>query len=338
MLLAICIPTYQRRELLRENLSILCQELASVDRANYVVRVFDNDESLTEVECDEYRSLINFDYVRHDENIGSDANIARCYSQEEAEYVLVLGDDDFVLPGRIERVLKTLATRRVDVLFLKASGFERHYASEVPRLKEDTCWFVTPADFLRYTGAGAMAISCIVVRRSAYRARPPATYIGTNLVQLGVLLDAMENARVYAATKEYVISGKRNNTGGYDPERIFVSNIRVVYRQWTRSPAVRQSEEVLFNEMLKRFYPQRLFQARQALGITAEKRKVYHREFSNRIAYWLMVVPILWCPRLFMIPVGLLIVAVSKTLNRDVRRSVLFLFTRILGVFRSIRS
>jgi hypothetical protein len=297
--------------------------------------VFDNGESLTEAECGHYRGLVNLEYVNHGKNIGSDANIALCYSQQGAEYVLALGDDDYFLPGRLRRVLALLGNDGPDVLFLKASGFERDYAREVPRLREGTRWFSTPREFLRYAGAGVTAISCLVIRRSLYGAEAPSAYLNTNLIQLGVLLDAMEGARHYAATTEYVISAKRNNTGGYAPERVFIANVRAVYGSRPRPPAVGVTEEVLFDEMLKRFFPQRLLQARRAHHVSREQRSLYRRAFARHPAYWMMVFPILWCPEPILGPVGATLVAIGKILNRDLRRAILFLWYRLLDRLRA---
>jgi glycosyltransferase involved in cell wall biosynthesis len=336
VLLAICIPTFGRRQYLLANIARLCEELSPVDRQLYVIRVFDNGESLTEDECRHYRQLVSFEYLNHGKNIGSDANIALCYSQRGAEYVLVLGDDDFFLPGGLRRVLSLLGSNGPDVLLLKGSGFERDFVREVPRLREGTRWFSTPREFLRYAGAGVLAISSLVVRRSMYGAETPSSYLNTNLVQLGVLLDGMELARTYAATTEYVIGVTRNNSGGYSPERVFVSNVRAVYASKVRPPAVTATEEVLFDEMLKRFFPQRLLQARRAQRISGEQRSFYRREFARHPAYWMMLFPILWCPEPILSPVGALLVAIGKTLNRDVRRAILFLWVRVLDQLRVV--
>lgn len=54
----------------------------------------------------------NISYYRNTENVGPDKNFLNCFDKAMGEYVLLLGDDDFLLPMAVEHLLDTLEKNR----------------------------------------------------------------------------------------------------------------------------------------------------------------------------------------------------------------------------------
>ena len=97
-LVTICIPTYNRPEMLRHSLqSVLCQSYRHLE-----VIVSDNaSETDTAAVVDSFGDdRVQID--RLDANIGLHGNMSRCLHLGTGKYRIMLPDDDLMLPGNIQ--------------------------------------------------------------------------------------------------------------------------------------------------------------------------------------------------------------------------------------------
>ena len=108
--LSICIPTYNRSNYLKraiesclltnhQTIKIYIQDNASPDDTVQVVKEF-NDSRIS--------------YVRNTENIGGALNTERLIARCAGEYILFITDDDYLLPGAIDILLKFIEKSEVD--------------------------------------------------------------------------------------------------------------------------------------------------------------------------------------------------------------------------------
>ena len=122
-LLAIAIPTYNRCEILRENLQSMLPELLEYRVAVYLSD--DSSDERTRQMADdigaEYPLLV---YRKNTPRLGHDANFAATLSMPVAEYVWYLGDSQFFVPGSLGKVLAALADVRPDFCFVDASALD----------------------------------------------------------------------------------------------------------------------------------------------------------------------------------------------------------------------
>ena len=100
MTLDILIPTYNRAVYLKKNLEILCGIVSRIKNATINVIISDNDSSDNTrdiVEAIICRSDINgIKYYRNDTNIGIRDNLIHIVSLSQADYIMYLGDDDYI--------------------------------------------------------------------------------------------------------------------------------------------------------------------------------------------------------------------------------------------------
>jgi len=112
MKLTIAIPTYNRNEILKENLAKLLPQITDECR----VVIFDNcsDVSVRDTIEDlvEVYSQIDISVVRHRYNIGMTANILKCFEECPDPWLWVLGDDDEVTDGAVARILGDINMKR----------------------------------------------------------------------------------------------------------------------------------------------------------------------------------------------------------------------------------
>jgi len=100
--LTIYIPTFRRPELatLLQSLE-LCSDVEVIISDNDGAAAPIVEEHLADAPC-------RVDYSKRRNNIGGDLNILRAYDVAETDWVWIIGDDDELLPGAIEQVLKHL--------------------------------------------------------------------------------------------------------------------------------------------------------------------------------------------------------------------------------------
>ncbi|GAB3265691.1 glycosyltransferase family 2 protein [Kineosporia babensis] len=100
----VCIPTFNRRELLSRSLQSVLDQ--SLEDAEIIV----SDNASTD-DTEEYVRSIRDPRVRYDRlptNIGLFGNLSRCLSLGSGRYRVMLPDDDSMLPGNLEAKVRFL--------------------------------------------------------------------------------------------------------------------------------------------------------------------------------------------------------------------------------------
>ncbi len=330
MLLTISIPTYNRYDYLEKNLKILSDELKSIENELCEILVFDNNEGVDKPPyIDEYISSGVIKYIKNIKNIGSDANIAQAYDSANSEYVLVLGDDDFFLPGKIVSLLKLLKSRKYDIILLRACGYDIDYIGEVPNIPPNNKIFTDPRRFIKACGASITLISSLVIRKQKIRNFNTSKYIGSNLVQTGVFLEALSTSIVNLRTIDYYLSVKRNNSGGYNSDVVFIDRLDAIFLRFLANDNIFRMHRLLFDRMLLSFFPQRIFVDRLKGKITRKRIGKWVNRFNMRPLFWILIYPTMILPRPLAISYGWVSAAVGRIISGDLRRLLKFVITSI---------
>lgn len=121
-LLSICIPTYNRATLLAKALQAVGPQVQANEETELIVS--DNcstDETPTVVERAQSRWPIR--YHRNESNIGISGNTMRLTHQlSQGEFCWLIGDDDIVLPGGVNRICEIISNNNEsDYFFVNAA-------------------------------------------------------------------------------------------------------------------------------------------------------------------------------------------------------------------------
>lgn len=112
MLLTILIPTYNRASDLDYNLNLLEQFIVNESLANHVCVLISNncssDDTKNVVSNHVSNNKIHINYYEQITNIGLEQNALFVLKKAETEYVMFLGDDDYVQEGYLSRVVLEL--------------------------------------------------------------------------------------------------------------------------------------------------------------------------------------------------------------------------------------
>src|SRR5574337_126918 len=134
-LLSIAIPTYNRAEYLDLCLSQICKQLPGYES---LIEVIVSDNASTDNTADIVDKFIKqgfaVRYVRNAQNIGMDGNIVQAYSLATSKYAVVFGDDDALVDGAVEKIIRILRSGEYGIVFV--SGYPYHDIASWSRLPE----------------------------------------------------------------------------------------------------------------------------------------------------------------------------------------------------------
>lgn len=217
-LLTIAIPTYNRLDMLKICLN---EVLYQAHEKSVEIIVSDNHSNDG---TEQYMLRItqehpNVSYFRNNENIGPDRNFLNCYSKAKSEYVLLIGDDDLLLPGAIESILFELVNKPIIVHLNTCSIISRSpliYTD--PRFIEgDTRKYTDINDAIRDIGIFITFVSSIILRTDLVKyIQDKDKYIGTYFLQSHIALRTMANAGSYFIITKNCIAATGNTKIGYD--------------------------------------------------------------------------------------------------------------------------
>lgn len=153
--LSICIPTFNRANLLKECLGILLPQVQG--RSDVDVVVIDNcSPDHTQTTVKEFMNLQNpIRYFRNSSNLGYTGNQIKCFEYSTGEYIAILGDDDIYLAGAVEEILKVINKREYVFIGLNYYSFLKdfHRIHKYFAPEKDVC-FEKALDILNYPSIG----------------------------------------------------------------------------------------------------------------------------------------------------------------------------------------
>lgn len=228
-LITISIPTYNRPAYLRVCLNKVAAALNNIkqsDRDLVSVLVSDNSEdyfSRDVVESGDFDDLC-INYIKNERNIGSDRNLANCYSIPESEYVMLVGDDDFLEEDFFIKVLPLLKKKSFDLVFFKAFGLTYDSSEKRPKSSGAVVYFNSAKQVLFDRNIHIGFISSTIYKRALCSRLEIHSGVGTNLVQVNFAFEILKRNGNCVYLADNLLAGTRNNTGGYDPVEVFLKN------------------------------------------------------------------------------------------------------------------
>ena len=301
-LLTIAIPTYNRAKLLAGLLNVLLPQVADEPRVELLICDNASPDETEAVVRGWMEGGAPVRYIRHAENIGSDANFVRCFEEARGEYFWLFGDDDVVLPGTVAKVLGHLERDQWDMLYVTGYEFKEDYERERVEDKLGRRWHTieNERELMRVVNVMFTLISVIVVNKRRLEAiahEAPRELVGTNLVQLSWSLPLLLHHRKSLVVWERMIAGRLGNAGGYSVGKVFGERLKEVAER--TMPGRADLVDELMNCTLRRWFPRTLYEARAAgntrLGMH-EVGDVLEKCFGRNFRYWLFVYPVLKLP------------------------------------------
>ena len=317
-LLTIAIPTYNRAKYLDLCLKRISEEIAGLSedqRCLVKIYVSDNASSdgATPKVIAQYQGMQAgaFEAVRNLVNVGPDKNIAQCYDSTVTPYVWIMGDDDFILPYKLKRVLDILAKQNIDILYLKGYGYSDDYLDEPKRGRgcAGVVEYSNALDFVKRTHVMLTFITALIVRSGVKTESMSQVLAGSNLLQLSWILQLVRDGKKFAITKDRVYAAKLENVSyevrhlgsskGYGAINIFGCNLTNIANNLLKDqlPVARAIQ----NGAIVTWFPIYIMSFRQSEAgylkedVAMEMRRV----FNGNWRYYVFLVPLIFLPLRF---------------------------------------
>ncbi|MGA9587348.1 MAG: glycosyltransferase family 2 protein [Terracidiphilus sp.] len=305
-LLTIAIPTYNRSAFLAQLLDVLAPQLAS-HRGGIELLISDNaspDETHALVERLRTKGLA-CNYVRNQTNIGADANFLQCFKLAQGQYVWIVGDDDIIPAGALDRLLHLLGSGNFDLVYLRPLEFRTQPMTEFqPDPRGRGAFRIQSAqEFCRLVGNMFTLTTCNIVNKQRVMELVPdldGRLLETNLVHLSWTYPLLNNFRCGLYIFDRLISISAANRGGYSISRVFGKNFKQVTDQMLGSGS--SLARIMHRDIVTNCLPFLVLEVRgQRFGQFNSEN--FHSElkpvYGQMGAYWFFLFPITSAPLWF---------------------------------------
>jgi hypothetical protein len=125
-ILTIVIPTFNHHDFLKEQLFNLMPQLTNEIKI-YIIDNFSNPTVNSFLEKEGFDTTL-FTIIQNGRNIGGDRNILKAYKIDDAEWIWVLSDNDFVEANAIQKVLNIIKANK-NAVFINFATKDNHSRS-----------------------------------------------------------------------------------------------------------------------------------------------------------------------------------------------------------------
>ncbi len=134
--LAITIPTYNRKEILMENIDMIFDDIVKYNVSLYISDDSNNNETKDSVEKLQ-KKYNNIFYSKNEPSLGHDKNYIKTMSLPKEDYIWYLGDSMVIENGAIEKIINIIALDDYNYIAVNAQERKLDLESKVyTNLKE----------------------------------------------------------------------------------------------------------------------------------------------------------------------------------------------------------
>ncbi len=317
-LLTLAIPTYNRARFLSENLEVLCPQLIDEHRVELLICDNASPDRTPEIVSDFQSKGLKIRYLRNSTNLGADANILRCFEEASGKYVWVFGDDDFIIPGAVAKILDLLENSDYNLVYVSPyTLYGDFHDSQKEAAVLNISYFVADSKQLaREVHAMFAFISSNIAnkdRLATLSYTPLTDLIGSNLVHLGWLFPLLDASGKNLLIQSRLVAARYANSGGFSIGRVFGENLRSIAEQRFRTQP--KLTQVIIDGTLQRWHPHRALETRTASGgdfAPEDTHQLLEAAFGRNPRYWFFVFPVIKLPLLLAKGWFLLIRAINR--------------------------
>lgn len=303
---SICIPTYNRAECLDINLKLIFEQLNKDNLEKLEILVSNNDsEDNTDNIVKKYINMgMPISYYRNETNIGPDGNFLQCVDKAKGKYVLLLGDDDFLVEGAIDCILSILSENEYGNVYIgnnvKLLGASKNTSTGLKFDNIKLEKFTNPNKYLEYVSyfitfmSGTIFNKCKLDKIISYE-----KYNKTNLIQLSFYLHAALTSEYNLIIKNTCLMTKSNDNGGYQLVHVFCENFNALLTMFIEKGLSESTIKKINNDLLEEFFPfwLALIRTKKNRFKDEDADGILRRYFSNNMRYWLLIYPVMHLPR-----------------------------------------
>jgi hypothetical protein len=254
--------------------------------------------------------------------------------------VWIFGDDDTLVPGAINRIIELLEHQDFDLVYITPYGYTRREQLEcIPEITREPAVYTSAASYSRRINIMFTLISANIINKDRLsKTTTPdfASYIGTNVIQLGWTYAALNNFGSALFVPQITVISLSENSGGYGLCRVMGVNMSMIATEILTSPRI---VRILENSTLREYFPSYLLKMKEATYTLNREpaHEILSARFRSNPNYWLLLYPIIKLPTFFARG-WLLICRILAKIHRIIFIVVAEKFARKTGAMRDVRS
>ena len=237
--ISICIPTFNRKNCLRETILGILSQVDSANRDYIEICISDNastDGTELLVADLQKNAVVNIVYSKHQSNLGADLNFIKVVSLASGEYCWLMGSDDVAVPGSINSLLNEIKSRcdiylinRIDCDIRLQPINKRWWLK--PSVKTSVFNLSNSLEFGRYahnansTGALFSYLSSIIFKRQKWQEIEICPeFLKTSYVHVFVLCSFIKSGCLLKYIDSHLVNSRGGNDSFLKPDNDGVVN------------------------------------------------------------------------------------------------------------------
>lgn len=301
--ISIGIPTYNGEKYLAQSIESVLTQLSEDPVQQIEILISDNASTdgtgaIAKRYVEKFPHIVR--YACNSQNIGYDRNVDILFRVANGEYLWLLGDDDMLMPGALQKIFSEIARYGDIAVFCLPPSF-------LNVENEKKTWnrqFVTDIlcndgnEFLQRSLWSTSAVSSLCIRRIDWNAESLDRYMGSQWIHIGGMLEIMRHpVRAFIFADEMVVvrvqnprwSGHGNQLEiGLKHLAVFESIIKLGYDSRTFQ-CFRESR---YSDNLKSI----LFLKPSGIKKKMKIAKLMIHFFNAKPNFWMLHLPLLFVP------------------------------------------
>ncbi|WP_422479293.1 glycosyltransferase family 2 protein [Pleomorphochaeta sp. DL1XJH-081] len=216
ILLSICIPTYNRCDHLKRQVAFLLQEISRE------IEIIISDNCSNDGTYEYLLSLPvrgNVHINQNEENLGAEKNMYKCIEMAKGQYIYLLGDDDYLRSGFIEKLLGLIKNE-------KCSYFHFNYVA----FNEKTMSISTIRGIKRDLNLKRIGLSNEEITKIVAKYYSALLFMSSNVFRRELIINNKDNSINWVETLRLAILSMQSGSSYFDNS---VSILCGVNTSWT---------------------------------------------------------------------------------------------------------
>lgn len=219
-LFSFAVPVYNGEDTIAETLQSLVDECDGFSEIVVVDNCStDNTKTIVKSFVEKYKVIR---YVKNEKNLGYDRNFNNCMRFSKGKYVWLVGDDDVIRPGALQRV-RDVICKNDDLGFIYVNyAHVNRLTDKVTKERGLQIYndyiFESGIDALKVLQEYPNFISSMVFLRKSWLDSNCEKYFDTLYIQVSVYLEVIKKYKSYAVSHPYVENKCRLNNMAHKPD------------------------------------------------------------------------------------------------------------------------
>lgn len=325
----IAIPTYNRSAYLDQCLEYMMPQVAETWPVFKVI-IIDNqstDNTWSIIEKYQARYPAHIKAIRNSENIGADANIAKCYDECNTRYAWIFGDDDVISPESLTIIAEKIKTSEYATIHLKAQPYTKKPHLNIPSRKKNLYKKINRSEISEYlydvSDMFSFITGNIINKKLVPKDIDTKKFIWTKYNQISWTFGALFSDTPSLLIKDNLLYiNNEENSGHYPFCKVFGTNYNIIFRYFEERGIQKKYFDIINKKMARELFTPLIYFARTIPNFRNYTPEDYFSELKpNFIKYWefwLFILPMCKLPKVAL-PIHFFAIRVFNRLYRYLR-------------------